>query len=166
MYCHLYLNYFANSIIISERKKKRDLIIDKKIFKVKEWLVNIIPVIGRLYISSVSMRGRVRNNYFSVRVDMAQKATFARDAVRCVARAYTFRLKVKNTRLPPSPHAYTHTSFGNRVRQWLPVPTLRGVQLSVWATIAWMNHPPTTLCLLSSFLSEPLTSWSFVILLP
>jgi len=28
------------------------------------------------------MRGRVRNNYFSVRVDMAQKATFARDAAR------------------------------------------------------------------------------------
>lgn len=33
------------------------------------------------------MRGRVRNNYFSVRVGIAQKATFARDAARCIARA-------------------------------------------------------------------------------
>jgi len=33
------------------------------------------------------MRGRVRNNCFSLRVGVAQKATFARDAARCVARA-------------------------------------------------------------------------------
>lgn len=76
------------------------------------------------------MRGRVRNNYFSVRVDMAQKATFARDAARDRACIYVpLESKKKYTPL----HTHVH---GNRVRQWLPVPSLRGVQLSVWTTIA------------------------------
>jgi len=83
------------------------------------------------YISSVSMRGRVRNNCFSLRVGVAQKVTFARDAARCVARAYAFRLKLKKKKCTRCP-----TRFGNRERQWFPVPSLRGVQLSVWATVA------------------------------
>lgn len=92
----------------------------------KERMVRSIlyPPEARPYISSVSMRGRVRNNCFSLRVGVAQKATFARDAARCVARAYAFRLKLKKkARARP-------TRFGNRERQWFPVPSLRGVQLS------------------------------------
>jgi len=58
------------------------------------------------------MRGRVRNNCFSLRVGVAQKATFARDAARCVARAYAFRLKLTKKNAHACP-----TRFGNRKRQ-------------------------------------------------
>jgi len=77
------------------------------------------------------MRGRVRNNCFSLRVGVAQKATFARDAARCVARAYAFRFKLTKKNAHACP-----TRFGNRKRQWFPVPSRRDAQLSVWATVA------------------------------
>lgn len=51
--------------------------------------------------------------------------------------------KKKSTRLP---------RFEDRGRQWLPVSSLRGVQLSVWTMVARMNRrPPTPLCPFSSF---------------
>ena len=132
----------------------------------------------RPYISNDSMRGRVRSNYFSVRGGIAQKATFARDVeatckrnacthARMHARMHVHELctrmcrmwkvkkkkegerereregEKKSTRLP---------RFEDRGRQWLPVSSLRGVQLSVWTMVARMNRrPPTPLCPFSSF---------------
>ena len=132
----------------------------------------------RPYISNDSMRGRVRSNYFSVRGGIAQKATFARDVkptwqrnacthtrTRACARIrrhctrvssvygeHTHKKKKKNkkkekksTRLLPR--------LEDRGRQWLPVSSLRGVQLSVWTMVPRMNRPPTPLCPFSSFAS-------------
>lgn len=126
----------------------------------------------RPYISNDSMRGRVRSNYFSVRGGIAQKATFARDVeptcsethartyTRVHSRTHTYiRSRVlsvygrykkkerrkKSMRLLPR--------FEDRGRQWLPVSSLRGVQLSVWTMVARMNRPPTPLCPFSSFAS-------------
>lgn len=129
----------------------------------------------RPYISNDSMRGRVRSNYFSVRGGIAQKATFARDVeATCKRNACTHARTHARTRI-----VHAHVSnvesikkkegesereregekkstrlprFEDRGRQWLPVSSLRGVQLSVWTMVARMNRrPPTPLCPFSSF---------------
>lgn len=129
----------------------------------------------RPYISNDSMRGRVRSNYFSVRGGIAQKATFARDVeatcnethvrahARTHARTYTscaracvecgkYKKKKKRERGREEKKSTRLPRFEDRGRQWLPVSSLRGVQLSVWTMVARMNRrPPTPLCPFSSF---------------